>query len=192
MNLVSTLRIYEHFSYAPFSPNREANIMNRRRILSLIAVGVIGFSAPGIARADEILKFRMFTRAVAVQSMEVGDVDGHSMYLGHFAGLALFSDGSLGAGKLTFTGDYTKGAGTFSTYFNATLKDGSTLWWKGSGQGKPDGTTTVFPEFPITVVRGTDKFEGAKGEGTQTGLRMLPQPSAGADLFVDVTLNLTK
>ena len=85
-------------------------------------------------------------------------------------------DGSVGAVKFTFTDDYTKGTGTFSTYFNITLKDGSTLWWKGTGQGKPDGTTTIFPEFPITVLSGTGKFEGAKGDGSQTGVRLTPQP----------------
>ena len=165
---------------------------NRRGVLTMMAAGVIGFYASNIASADEVLKFRMFTRAVSVQSLEVGDVDGHSMYLGHFAGLAPFPDGSVGAGKLTFTADYTKGTGTFSTYFTLKLEDGSTLWWKGAGEGKSDGKTTVFPEFPITVLSGTGKFEGAKGDGSQTGVRLTPMPSAGADVYADVVLNLKK
>jgi hypothetical protein len=166
--------------------------MNRRSFLTMMSAGVIGFCAGNIAKADEVLKFRIFTHAVSLQSLDVGNVDGHSMFLGHFAGLASFPDGSVGAAKFTFTGDYTKGTGTFSTYFNITLKDGSTLWWKGAGQGKPDGTTTVFPEFPITVLSGTGKFEGAKGDGSQTGVRLTPMPSAGADVYADVVLNLKK
>jgi hypothetical protein len=66
-----------------------------------MAAGVIGFCASNIATADEVLKFRIFTRAVSVQSLDVGDVDGHSMYLGHFAGLASFPDGSVGAASLS-------------------------------------------------------------------------------------------
>ena len=94
--------------------------MNRRSVLTMMAVGVIGFCASSIARADEVLKFRMFLHATNVQSQEVGDVDGHVVYVGRYSGLASFSDGSVGPASLTFTGDYVKGAGTFSAYFSVS------------------------------------------------------------------------
>lgn len=50
----------------------------------------------------------------------------------------------------TATFDYIKGTGTYTTYYNLTLKDGSAL---------------NFPEAPVSVLRGTGRFEGAKGEG---------------------------
>jgi hypothetical protein len=53
--------------------------MNRRSILGLTAVGVIGFSAGNIARADEVVKFRIIMHATSVQTQDVGDVDGHTM-----------------------------------------------------------------------------------------------------------------
>jgi hypothetical protein len=166
--------------------------MNRHSVLGLAVTAVIGFSATSIARADEVVKFRMITHATSVQTLNVDDVDGHILVLGHFDGLATFPDGSVGPAALSFTSDYIKGVGTFSTYFSVGLKDGSALWWKGSGQGKPgEGTTTIFPEFPISVIRGTGRFEGATGDGTQTGVRVAPI-SVGAHLVADVVINVKK
>jgi hypothetical protein len=48
--------------------------MNGRSIFTMTAVGVIGLCADTIARANELLKFRMFTHATSVQTQEVGDV----------------------------------------------------------------------------------------------------------------------
>jgi hypothetical protein len=165
--------------------------MNRRSILSLMAVGVIGFIAGSIARADEVVKFRIIAHATSIQTQDVGDVDGHTMAVGRYSGLASFPDGSVGTANFTFTSDYIKGAGTFLTYNNVTLKDGSALWWKGTGTGKPEGTTAIFPEFPISVLHGTGRFEGAKGDGSQTGVRVTPL-SAGAELYADVVVNVKK
>jgi hypothetical protein len=50
--------------------------MNRRSILGLTAGGVIGFSAGNIARADEVVKFRIIMHATSLQNQDVGDVDG--------------------------------------------------------------------------------------------------------------------
>jgi hypothetical protein len=157
----------------------------------MTAVGVICFCASNITMADEVLKFRIVMHAISIQTQEVGDVDGHTMSVGRYSGLASFPDGSVGTANFTFTSDYIKGAGTFLTYFNVTLKDGSSLWWKGTGPAKPDGTTTIFPEFPVSVLRGTGGFEGAKGDGSQMGARVTPL-STGAELYADVVINVKK
>jgi len=99
--------------------------MNRRRVLSLTAVGVIGFCAGSIARADEVLKFRLVMHAASLQTQEVGDVDGQVLGLIRYSGLASFPDGSVGTANLTATIDYIKAAGTYFTYNNLTLKDAS-------------------------------------------------------------------
>jgi hypothetical protein len=167
--------------------------MNRRSIIiTVMAVGVIGFCASSIARADEVLKFRMFLHATSVQNQEVGDVDGHALYVGHYSGLVSFSDGSVSSGNLTFTGDYVKGAGTFSAYFGVTQKD-STLWIKADGTAKPEGATTVFPEAPATVLGGSGRFEGAKGDGTFLGgARFAPLPGVPAELWNEFVINVKK
>jgi hypothetical protein len=149
------------------------------------------FAQSIVARADEVVKFRMITHATSVQSQDVGDVDGHIVAVGRYSGLATFPDDSVGTASFTFTIDYINGAGTFLSYYNVMLKDGSSLWWKGTGQAKPEGTATVYPEHPISVLHGTGIFEGVKGNGSQTAVRVTPL-SAGADLYADVILNVSR
>jgi hypothetical protein len=171
----------------------EDKIMNRRSIIAMMVVGVSGFCASSIARADEVLKFRMFLHATSVQSQEVSDADGHMLYVGRYSGLASFSDGPVGPASLTFTGDYVKGAGTFSAYFSVTPSKDSTLWIKAAGAAKPEGTTTVFPEAPATVLGGSGRFEGAKGDGTFAGgVRFTPLPGVPAELWNEFVINVKK
>jgi hypothetical protein len=80
--------------------------MNRRSVLTMMAIGVIGFCANNIARADEVLKFRMFVHGTSIQTQEVGDVEGHILAVGRFSGQAAFSDGSVGTATLNFTSEY--------------------------------------------------------------------------------------
>jgi hypothetical protein len=163
--------------------------MSRRTTYTLTALAAL--CVANTAKADETLKFRAVLHANAVQTQEVGDVDGHTMSVGRYSGLALFPDGSVGTANFTFTTDYIKGAGTFLTYYNVTLKDGSTIWYKGTGPARLEGTTTVFPEAPVTILRGTGRFEGAKGDGTGAGARLTPL-ATGAELYIDAVLNVKK
>jgi hypothetical protein len=167
--------------------------MNRFRLFGsrLVAAAVIAFLATTIAKADEVLKFRLVTHATSVQSHDVGDVEGHALGLARQSGLVFFSDGSVGTTYFTATNDYTKGTGTFLGYYNVIHKDGSVLWFKGTGSAKSDGATTVFPDVQVTVLRGTGRFEGVKGDGTFTGLRVTPL-SVGADLYHDIVINMKK
>ena len=171
--------------------------MNRRSVLTLMAIGVIGFCASSIARADEVLKFRMFVHATSVQTQEVGDVDGHVLVLGRYSDLASFSDGSVGTANFTFTaeyGEHVRGVGTFYTYFSVTPSKDSTLWIKVDGTAKPEGTTTVFPEAPAIVVGGTGRFEGAKGDGKFLGGVRLTPIATGAqpELWNEFVINVKK
>jgi hypothetical protein len=143
------------------------------------------------AKADETLKFRTIMHATSIQSHEVGDVDGHALAVAHYSGLASLADGSVGTANFTATTDYIKGSGTYSVYYNVVLKDGSSLWYKSTGSAKLDGTTTIFPDAPVSVLRGTGRFEGAKGDGTSVGARLTPQ-TVGAEVYTDVVINIKK
>lgn len=162
-----------------------------RKSVVVSALCAISFCVASDAWADETIKFRNVFHAMSVQTQEVGDVDGHTLGVAHYSGLASFADGSVGTSKFTGTTDYIKGAGTYSIYFNVTLRDGSSLWFKAVGPSKPEGTTTVFPETGVTILRGTGRFEGAKGDGTLSGAR-LGQLATGAELYNDVVLNVKK
>jgi hypothetical protein len=115
----------------------------------------------------------------------------HALGVARQSGLALFPDGSVRTAYFTASNDFTKGAGTYLAYYNLTLKDGSVLWFKASGTAKPDGTTTIFPETSVSVLRGTGRFDGATGEGTLSGLRVTPL-TVGADLYADVNIHVRK
>lgn len=166
--------------------------MDHRRVLNVAtAIAAFAFFAVSTARADEVLSFHLVTHSTSVQSLEVGDVDGHTLGLARQSGLALFPDGSVGTTYYAATNDYIKGAGTYLAYYNLTLSDGSGLWFKVTGLAKPEETTTFFPEAPVIVLRGNGRFEGIKGNGTFKGQRVTPL-AVGADLYADVVINLRK
>lgn len=143
------------------------------------------------ARADEVLKYRTIMHATATQSQDIGDVDGHAMYLARFSGLASFPDGTVGTTYFITTTDYVSGSGPILlVYNNLTLADGSVLWFKTTGTAMVEGTKTNI-KGTITVLGGKGRFEGAKGDGTVTGARITPL-AAGSDLYNDVTINLKK
>ena len=164
--------------------------MTRRSILTLATMALLCLGASSYAQADETLKFRAIVHATSVQSQDVGDVDGHTMSVGRFAGIASFPDGAVGTRYFIFVTDYIKGSGTFSTHNNLTLNDGSVLWYKGTGTTTTDGTTSRF-QGTVTVLGGTGKYEGAKGDGTITGVRV-PGLATGVDRYDDLVINVKK
>jgi hypothetical protein len=142
------------------------------------------------SRTDETLKFRLITHVTSVQSLDIGDVEGHVASLARFSGLAFFPDGSVGTVYFTSITDYTEGAGTFTLYPILTFADGSALWLKSIGTGAVEGTKTQFVGT-LTVLGGKARFDGAKGAGTLTGTRYTPL-SIGADLVSDYMINIKK
>jgi hypothetical protein len=142
------------------------------------------------APVGETLSFRIVSHVTSVQSLDIGDVDGHAASLARFSGLAFFRDGTVGVVSFASVSDYTKGAGSFTLYPIVTCEDGSVLWIKSVGTGTVDGEKTRFVGT-LTVVGGTGRFEGATGEGTLTGTRYTPL-FVGADLVSDYIVNLTR
>jgi hypothetical protein len=164
--------------------------MNQRRVSFLAAISAFVVLGAGAVRADEILSFHFVTDASSLQSLEVGDREGHLLRLNRRSGVAIFPDGSVGASQYTATNDYLNGAGTYLAYCNITFSDGSVLWFKVAGSAKVEESTTLFPEAPAIVLRGTGRFEGSTGEGTFKG-QLMPF-ALGAKLYADVVINLRK
>jgi hypothetical protein len=50
---------------------------------------------------------------------------------------------------------------------------------------------TNFPQAPVSILHGTGRFEGAKGDGTGSGARLTPL-ATGAEVFYDFVLNVKK
>ena len=162
----------------------------KRRLLVIIGA-LIALNGASTVKADQTLKFRIVAHVASVQIDNVGDVEGHVLLVARQEGIAFLDDGSIAGATLTATSDYTKGAGTFLAYWNLTMNDGSTLYWKWPGTATVDGTTTTFPESPVTIVTGTGQFAGAKGDGTMKGIRVAAI-AVGVHLIGDVVLNVRK
>jgi hypothetical protein len=92
---------------------------------------VVAILAAHSAMADETLKFRTILHATAVQTQNVGDIEGHTMSLGRFEGLATFPGGTVGTAYFTTVTDYVHGSGEIMrVYYNITFDDGSVIWMK--------------------------------------------------------------
>jgi hypothetical protein len=164
--------------------------VDRRSILTLATMALLCLGGSSYARADETLTFRATVHATSVQSQDVGDVDGHLMSIGRFSGIASFPDGAVGTTYFVFVTDYIKGSGTFSTHNNLTLNDGSVLWYKVNGTTKVEQTISRS-QGTVTVLGGTGKYEGAKGDGTLAGVRV-PGLATGVDRYDDLVINVKK
>ena len=163
--------------------------MNRRTILALTTMALLCLGASSSARADE-LKFRTVMHATFVQFQDIPDKQGHRTSLVKFVGLASLPD-QVGTAYFIAQTDYINGEGNFSVYNNLTLSDGSVLWFKSEGKTTMKGTASTFDGKVTVLPGGTGRFAGAKGEGTVTGARP-DQLIEGANLYNDITLNITK
>lgn len=165
--------------------------MYRQKLLALTAIASLVVGVAGSAHADETLKIRTVMHAISVQSHEVGDVDGHVVSVTHYSGLVSLPDGGIGTTSFTAAVDYIKGSGpVVFNYQNFTFNDGSVLWVKYSGTTTVEGTKSVF-KGSGTVIGGKGRYDGAKGDLTFSGARLVPL-ATGADLYSDFVINVKK
>jgi hypothetical protein len=165
--------------------------MNRRSMLTLSTAALLCLCAASSAWADETLKYRQFTHATNVQTIEVGDVDGHLLGVNRQSGVASFPDGSVATAYLTALTDYVKGSGTaLVVYTNVTFEDGSMLWFKGTNTTVAEGNKSII-KGTLTVMGGKGRYAGATGDGTFSGARLAPL-ATGAELYLDFTVNVKK
>jgi len=157
-------------------------------IVALASISLLGASAPA---SVETLTYRTFSQAANVQSIDVGDAQGHLLGITHQSGIAAFSDGTFATTYFTAAFDYTNGSGQILvTYNNITFDDGSELWLKSTGTAVANGQRTNI-KGTLSVVGGKGRYDGATGQGTFSGVRLAPL-AAGADLYLDNTLEVKK
>jgi hypothetical protein len=164
--------------------------MNRYSMLIVPVVASLGMCVAEVAQADETLKFRAIMQATSAQFQDVGDVDGHALGLIRFSGLASMPDGTVATSDTVVSTDYTKGAGAFMNYNVLKLADGSVLWYKMNANTTVEGSKSLF-SGAVSVIGGKGRFDGAKGDGTITGGRLVPL-AAGVNIYVDLVINVKK
>jgi hypothetical protein len=148
----------------------------------IIAIVATIFSMP--AKADETVKWRQVQHSTSIQTLEVGD--GHTLNIFRLAGIVFFADGSTGTSVVLGTSDVVNGSGSANGYGFITFSDGSELWTKWTGDGKPSGGGGT-----LVVTGGKGRFVGAKGDGTYESHVV---PTTGTDYvgYVDDVANIKK
>jgi hypothetical protein len=157
------------------------------RTILCAAAGAAIFAMP--AKADETVKWRHVQHTASAQTLEVGDLNGHTIGLFRLPGIAFFPDGSTGKTVVIGTNDTLAGPGsdgsTASGYYTLIFNDGSALWFKYTGtvkSGVISGTGTV--------IGGQGRYAGAKGDGTWEGPTASPGPDAIQ--YIDNVYNIKK
>jgi hypothetical protein len=107
--------------------------------------------------------------ATNYQSIPVGDVEGHIVFVMEAKGIGFGEPWGPCLLKGVDAGDRTKGEGSTEGYGIWTYPDGSTITTKGKSVSRGAGlgkTSAAEGEFTWTFVRGTGKFQGIQGGGT--------------------------
>jgi hypothetical protein len=158
----------------------------RSVLLGTAALSVIATTA----FADETLKWRHVLHTGSLQTLQVGDVPGHTLNVYRLPGIVFFSDGSTGTSQVFGASDVVNGNGTANGYQVIGFNDGSELWFKYTGTIKIDGAKN--PRVGTFIVTGgKGRYAGAKGDGTWDG--GLSQPGTDAAVFyIDVVANIKK
>jgi hypothetical protein len=142
------------------------------------------------ALADETLKYRVTFHIVSLQTLNPSDTGGHVLGLNHATGLVSMQDGTVAQFEQDGTTDYINGVGTFAVYQEIAFADGSVLFLKGDGNAIVEGQQAAF-KGTETILGGKGRYAGAKGGGSAVGHRVTsPTPTAGAELYADMTLNI--
>jgi len=139
--------------------------MSRFKLFAFVALIILafGFALVGDALAGEKVKVvrRNANHFTTFQTVKVGDVEGHNLYL--FEAKAIVFNEKWGVGLVTVTGttDDINGEWKGGGYDQYTYPDGSTITEKWEGKGGASGGNGT-----LTAIKGTGKFEGIQGRGT--------------------------
>jgi hypothetical protein len=133
-------------------------------LLATSVLTVIGTNA----FADETFKWRHVQHTASLQTLQVGDVNGHALNIYRLPGMAFFPDGSTGTTFVFGTSDVVNGSVPVHGDMNLKFDDGSELWTKYTGTVKVDGNH-VPRKGTFTVIGGKGRYAEAQGDGTWEG-----------------------
>lgn len=137
-------------------------------ILSLVLLLLL--AAPFVQAAERgKVTGRLVLYATSFQSIPVGDVEGHIIFLFEAKGIGFWEPWGAALLKNSATGDRTKGLGPAESYEIYTFPGGSTITTKSKGEATSAGTGktgTGGGEGTWTFLGGTGKFQGIQGGGT--------------------------
>ncbi len=141
--------------------------------LMVCTMGILFLACAPQATA-ETLTSKIFTHITKMETVPIGDVEGHVIILNVREGVGVFSNGDWAWFKSAQVHDFIKMAGPFDQYATYTFLDGSTITTHTKGTVKPtqQGLSSVV-KFTGDIVTGTGRFQGIKGTMT-TSTTLVP------------------
>jgi hypothetical protein len=154
-------------------------------ILACALAGILNVPA----KADETLRYRHIIHFTSLQSLDLGDTDGHAALVARFSSTAIFADNSMAATEGIVFADYVKGNGPISGYNCLNFNDGSTIVFKWSGTNTVDGKGAIQKGIG-TITGGEGGYDDARGDLTWSGGRV--GPAGTVDSYADFVVNIKK
>lgn len=122
------------------------------------------------AKAGEIvLKSRDVAYTVEETWIQIGEDENHGIGTYQLSGLNFAADGQVGTTTDKGSFEANKGGVTFQGYYVVNFPDGSGWMEKYDGTSKPIDEQRNAVGGTTTLVNGTGRFKGIKGEGTWSG-----------------------
>jgi len=171
---------------------KRGKTMSKSKIIALAALIIFAFGMFVTQAGAATMKFRIVWFHTKVETIQVGDVQGHNLHLGESTGLASVETGEVAVATAKWFGDYAKGTGIVPiAYCRLTFEDGSTIDTKGIIKMWPDpkGKGSLF-EGTSEIYRGSGQYAGIQGKGSYTGRRVAPL-GAAAQFYYDWVLTYT-
>jgi len=100
------------------------------------------------------------------ESVEIDDLEGHTVSLAQRGGFYVFDGGEIATIKRVSLNDSTRGAGSATTYETIKFADGSTIILKGQSALSRTAGQTTASEGTNEIIKGTGRFENIKGTGS--------------------------
>lgn len=146
---------------------------------------------PAAQAGEKTLKFKVAAPFTMLEFVPVPDVKGHIIGVAERRGVAIYENGETAAYHSRLTFDTTKGEGSWKGYADLNFADGSIIIWKCQG--------TVSAGEPRLIkgtgqyIKGTDRFEGIKGELSMSGKYVTPytKDATKGDAVFDFTSTYT-
>jgi hypothetical protein len=142
--------------------------------LFIILVISAWFFGSTIQAGAETLNYKVYTWVIKLESLPVGDVEGHTVNFGMRGVFYVFENGEIATGNNIFTTDLIKGSGSLMQYLTMKFADGSTIVVKGQGTiGGAAVRAITSAGWTNEIIKGTGRFEGIKGSQSGTA-KFLP------------------
>ena len=146
--------------------------MSRLKLITFIALITLAFGVAlvGDALAGEKVKGRKVDYTVKFQTVDIPDQQGHILYVYEMKGITTIFEGPQA--KKLWDGNSVMTWGIAESnpqtkqwsgrgYNERVDRDGDKVYTSWQGQSGKEGS-----EGTVTVIKGTGKYEGIKGEGT--------------------------